>query len=135
MKLTAFKIKNFRSIVDTGWQMLSHDNITSLIGQNESGKTSILEGIRAFYDGNLIEDMLRSDLSLPEVSCRFSFSISDFEDDIDTRKLDPKIRKEISKIKEILNVKIKHSTIKNCRFLCVQPNFFSTRHLVGRFCK
>ena len=106
MKLTAFKIKNFRSIVDTGWQMLSHDNITSLIGQNESGKTSILEGIRAFYDGNLIEDMLRSDLSLPEVSCKFSFSISDFEDDIDTKKLDPKIRKEISKIQEISLMRI-----------------------------
>ena len=86
--------------------MLSHDNITSLIGQNESGKTSILEGIRAFYDGNLIEDMLRSDLSLPEVSCKFSFSISDFEDDIDTKKLDPKIRKEISKIQEISLMRI-----------------------------
>lgn len=72
IKLTAFRIRNFRSIVDTGWQTLSPDNITCLIGQNESGKTSILEGLRVFYTGIITEDVLRSDLSLPKVSCRFS---------------------------------------------------------------
>jgi predicted ATP-dependent endonuclease of OLD family len=72
MKLTAFRIRNFRSIVDTGWQNLSPDNITCLIGQNESGKTSVLEGLKVFYSGVISEDVLRSDLSLPEVSCRFS---------------------------------------------------------------
>ena len=72
MKLTAFRIRNFRSIVDTGWQSLSPDNITCLIGQNESGKTSVLEGLKVFYSGIISEDILRSDLSLPEVSCRFS---------------------------------------------------------------
>jgi len=72
MKLYAFRIRNFRSIVDTEWQNLSPDNITCLIGQNESGKTSILEGLRAFYTGVISEDVLRSDLSLPEISCRFS---------------------------------------------------------------
>ncbi|MCJ7446137.1 MAG: AAA family ATPase [Bacteroidales bacterium] len=72
MKLTAFRIKNFRSIMDTGWQSLSPDNITCLIGQNESGKTSVLEGLKVFSTGIISEDVLRSDLSLPEVSCRFS---------------------------------------------------------------
>jgi ABC-type ATPase involved in cell division len=72
MKLTAFRIRNFRSIIDTGWQSLSPDNITCLIGQNESGKTSILEGLRVFYTETISEDVLRSDLSLPDVSCRFS---------------------------------------------------------------
>ena len=72
MKLTTFRIRNFRSIVDTGWQSLSPDNITCLIGQNESGKTSVLEGLKVFYTGNITEDVLRSDLSLPEVSCRFN---------------------------------------------------------------
>lgn len=71
MKLTSFRIRNFRSIVDTGWQSLSPDNITCLIGQNESGKTSILEGLKVFFTGIISEDVLRSDLSLPEVSCRF----------------------------------------------------------------
>jgi len=72
LKLTAFRIRNFRSIIDTGWQNISPDNITCLIGQNESGKTSVLEGLKVFYTGVISEDVLRSDLSLPEVSCRFS---------------------------------------------------------------
>ncbi|HOS71623.1 MAG TPA: AAA family ATPase [Bacteroidales bacterium] len=71
MKLIAFRIRNFRSITDTGWQSLSPDNITCLIGQNESGKTSILEALKVFYTGVISEDVLRSDLSLPEVHCRF----------------------------------------------------------------
>jgi ABC-type ATPase involved in cell division len=72
LKLSAFRIRNFRSIVDTGWQNLSPDNITCLIGQNESGKTSVLEGLKAFYTGTISEDVLRSDLSLPEINCRFT---------------------------------------------------------------
>ncbi len=71
MKLIAFRIRNFRSIIDTGWQNISPDNITCLIGQNESGKTSVLEGLRVFHTGEISEDVLRSDLSLPEVSCKF----------------------------------------------------------------
>ena len=101
MHLIAFRIQNFRSVVDTGWHQLAHDNITSLIGQNESGKTSILEGLKTFHDGNLIEDMLRSDLSLPKVSCRFSFEIDEIENRIDKKKLNPEIRKLISSIETI----------------------------------
>ena len=101
MQLVAFKFRTFRSIVDTGWHQLAHDNITSLIGQNESGKTSILEALKAFHDGRLIEDMLRSDLSLPEVSCRFAFTYSDVENRIDKRRLNPEIRKLISTVDTI----------------------------------
>lgn len=101
MHLIAFRIQNFRSVVDTGWHQLAHDNITSLIGQNESGKTSILEGLKTFHDGNLIEDMLRSDLSLPKVSCRFSFEFDEIENRIDKKKLNPEIRKLISSIETI----------------------------------
>ncbi|MCK4745943.1 MAG: AAA family ATPase, partial [Bacteroidales bacterium] len=101
MQLVAFRIQNFRSVVDTGWQQLAHDNITSLIGQNESGKTSILEALRAFHDGKLIEDMLRSDLSLPLVSCRFAFQMSDIENRIDIKRLDPRIRKLIGSLESI----------------------------------
>jgi len=93
MQLVAFRIQNFRSVVDTGWHSLAHDNITSLIGQNESGKTSILEALKTFHDGNLIEDMLRSDLSLPVVTCKFSFQFSDIENRIDKKRLNPDVRK------------------------------------------
>jgi predicted ATP-dependent endonuclease of OLD family len=101
MQLVSFRVQNFRSIVDTGWHTLAHDNITSLIGQNESGKTSILEALKAFHDGKLIEDMLRSDLSMPVVTCKFNFKYTDLENHLDKRRLDPEIRKLLSSVETI----------------------------------
>jgi ABC-type polar amino acid transport system ATPase subunit len=101
MKLTAFRIKNFRSIKDTGWHDLAYDNITCLIGQNESGKTSILEGLKAFHDGVLIEDMLRSDLTMPQVACSFKFDISEFRKNFDMDRLHPDIRNKLDEIENI----------------------------------
>jgi len=101
MQLVSFRIQNFRSIVDTGWHQLAHDNITSLIGQNESGKTSILEALKAFHDGMLIEDMLRSDLSLPMVTCKFNFQFEDMENRLNKRRLSPEIRKLITTVDTI----------------------------------
>jgi predicted ATP-dependent endonuclease of OLD family len=98
MHLVAFRIQNFRSIVDTGWHQLAHDNITSLIGQNESGKTSILEALKVFHDGVLIEDMLRSDLALPVVSCKFNFDPSEIENRIDQKRVVPEIKKLLGNI-------------------------------------
>jgi ABC-type cobalamin/Fe3+-siderophores transport system ATPase subunit len=101
MHLVAFRIQNFRSIIDTGRHQLAHDNITNLIGQNESGKTSILEALKAFHDGVLIEDMLRSNLSLPEVTCKFTFNFNDVENRINKRRLNPEVRKLISTLEFI----------------------------------
>ena len=71
MKIKAFRINNYRSIVDSGLCYVSPDHITALIGQNESGKTSVLEALRSFYEGWIDEDVLRSDLSLPQITCEF----------------------------------------------------------------
>lgn len=87
MRLKAFKIKNFRSIISTNWNNLSNDNITGLIGQNESGKTSVLESLMCFYDSKITDDMLRSDLSLPEISCRFEFEKGLIAKVIDLKRL------------------------------------------------
>lgn len=40
MKLKRFRVTNFRSVSDSGW--IDADNVTSLIGVNESGKTNLL---------------------------------------------------------------------------------------------
>lgn len=40
MKLTKFKVTNFRSVRDSGW--IEVDDVTALIGINESGKTNLL---------------------------------------------------------------------------------------------
>ena len=48
MKLTSFRIRHYKSIVDSGECEMSQENISILAGQNESGKTSILEALRDF---------------------------------------------------------------------------------------
>lgn len=48
MRPVAFRIKEFKSIVDTGVCHLSSDGITVLAGENESGKTAILSALRDF---------------------------------------------------------------------------------------
>ncbi len=40
MKLLSFRVKNFRSVDDSG--LITADNLTALIGANESGKTNLL---------------------------------------------------------------------------------------------
>lgn len=40
MKLLAFRVTNFRSVKDSGW--IDTDDVTALIGTNESGKTNLL---------------------------------------------------------------------------------------------
>src|SRR5436309_4045311 len=40
MKLIGFRVTNFRSVEDSGW--ISTDDVTALIGTNESGKTNVL---------------------------------------------------------------------------------------------
>jgi predicted ATP-dependent endonuclease of OLD family len=72
MKINAFQIKNYRSIIDSHKCYLSPDYITALIGQNESGKTSVLEALRSFYEGTITDDVLRSDLTFPEITCSFT---------------------------------------------------------------
>lgn len=44
----AFRIRDFKSIVDSGICPLSGDSITVLAGQNEAGKTAILTALRDF---------------------------------------------------------------------------------------
>jgi len=47
MKIKKFRIRNFRSIIDTGEVSLDR-KITLLLGKNEQGKTNILKGLESF---------------------------------------------------------------------------------------
>jgi AAA15 family ATPase/GTPase len=80
MKLQSFRIKNFRSIRDTDWQNFSQDNIIALIGQNEAGKTTILEALKSYSDETILADYLRSNRSLPEVSRSFYIEPNEIEE-------------------------------------------------------
>lgn len=75
MKLKKFRIKNFKSIEDSGDCYLT-DTITILAGKNESGKTSILEALECFNRDRQISDDKRpisSPDSIPEISITFIF--------------------------------------------------------------
>ena len=68
MKPLAFRVTNFRSVVDSGWVQFSRDGVTVFVGQNESGKTSLLEALHcAFGSGRLSSDDCRIGAPLPEV--------------------------------------------------------------------
>lgn len=102
MKLKAFRIKNFRSIVDSNWNNLAFDNITALIGQNESGKTSVLEALYSFYNGYISDDILRSDLTFPEVYCKFQLENEKLLELFDTSLLPPELIDILKDKKEVL---------------------------------
>lgn len=85
MKLEKVKIQNYRSIAETELDLTQSDNILSLIGQNESGKSSILEAIRDFYNGEFDEDSFPYDSEEEleqSVLCTFSFEKSDNKTEI-----------------------------------------------------
>lgn len=74
MKLIKFRIKNYKSIKNSGWCWLSSD-LTILAGKNESGKSAILEALHDFDKKNTISTdaiPLTDDDSQPEIEMRFN---------------------------------------------------------------
>lgn len=66
MKLNRFKVENFRSISDSGW--IENDNVTSLVGVNEAGKSNLLLALWKMNPAtggeiNPLEDIPRSKYS------------------------------------------------------------------------
>lgn len=80
MKLVAFRVQNYRSIIDTDWQHLSPDDLTTVVGQNESGKSAILDALLAFHTPKIEDDSLRNDGTYPTVSCRFKTSRNEIKE-------------------------------------------------------
>ena len=80
MRLAAFRVKNFRSIQDTGRCEVSAEDVAVLVGQNEAGKSSVLEGLMAYEAVAIHENDLRSDGSLPKMVCEYELSDSEFRD-------------------------------------------------------
>ena len=71
MEIKSFRIRNYRSIKDSGVCHLSGDDITILAGKNESGKTAILEALEDFAAKKQIRDEaipLDDPESKPEIS-------------------------------------------------------------------
>jgi predicted ATP-dependent endonuclease of OLD family len=72
MKLKSFKVVNYKSVIDSNECRLSdNDNILVLAGQNESGKSSILQALRDYEGKKLSDDCNRDDESNPAISCTY----------------------------------------------------------------
>lgn len=99
--MLSFRVFNYRSIIDSGWCELSPDNITGIIGQNESGKTSVLEALKSFHSGIVSEEIIRSDMSHPVVSCCFTIDPQKFKEGLSEKLIPEGVFDSIQKTKKI----------------------------------
>ena len=81
MKLSSVKIKNFKSIKDSG-EISFSDSLFVLAGQNESGKSSILEALEAYENEDFDKDNLnfeeeQNGNKKQEVSCTYKINNGD----------------------------------------------------------
>lgn len=98
MKLIGFQIKNVKSIIDTGYHHISAtDNITVMAGQNEAGKSAILESLN-FFRNEVSEDFKRLNIrrgTHPYVLCSFLLQ------DVDKQSEDEQVKAVLAELKEI----------------------------------
>lgn len=141
MRLHSFRIQNFKSIIDTGECKISDtDNIIILAGQNESGKSSVLQALDFFANGpsdKFHSHERRPDNSETIVTCTYilvekekeyiaeQFSeyleIKDFFNTIDkipitkecVNNTDPDFKLEPNFLNEILNLEENTEDIEN----------------------
>lgn len=90
MKLSAVRVQNYRSIIDSGLVEIE-DHVTVLIGKNEQGKTTFLKGIASFaHDKRYSPSDLPKHLTvtleqqppseIPVVTLKFALSATDRDD-------------------------------------------------------
>lgn len=99
MEIKSFRIKNYRSIKDSGPCYLSGDNITILAGQNESGKTAILEALEDFNVGRQIREdavHIHHPEAKPEIWITFEIEVETLNEISDTIGLGLRSTKPVS---------------------------------------
>ncbi len=82
MRLVSFRIKNYKSILDSGICLVD-ERVTILAGKNEAGKTAILQALEDFNEGREIRREAKpiGDESLnPEIALTFEFAIEDLNE-------------------------------------------------------
>lgn len=96
MKLTKFRIKNYKSIVDSGDCYFS-DKLTVLAGKNESGKSSVLEALEDFHQDRIIREEAKpiEGEDIPEVSVSFLVPGTDVNEIFETVGSEKTVSKEV----------------------------------------
>ncbi|WP_157336259.1 AAA family ATPase [Paenibacillus lutrae] len=116
MKLKWFQIKNFRSIVDSGKCYVNND-ITVFAGKNESGKSNILQALKAFHDGEFDEEYdFNMNDSNPELIQCYSVSEKEIHKiymDILKYKSDYEFERKIGELEYDLIIHKDHQSIVN----------------------
>ncbi len=86
MQYTGFRVQNFKGIKDTKIKISESQDarIYTLVGLNESGKTTILEAIHSFSPDNDTKVIVGSDLSTDKADSNIvpRYAVSDFTGDI-----------------------------------------------------
>lgn len=97
MKPIKFRIKHYKSIIDSGDCYFS-DKLTILAGKNESGKTSVLEALEDFHQDKTIRQEAKpiEGEGTPEVSISFILSESETNDTLKTITAENTVSKEVS---------------------------------------
>lgn len=103
MRLSSFKIQNFKSIINTARCHLSDtDNILVLAGQNEAGKSAVVEALNFFRNGpnEDFNKLHRRKNEHPEVVCWFLLDDDDIEN-IFTESQNQKLKDFLFKNREL----------------------------------
>jgi len=107
MEIKSFRIKNYRSIKDSGVCYLSGDNITILAGMNESGKTAILEALEDFNVDKAIREEaipIQNPDAIPEIAVTFEID-----------------KETLNNISDMINFKIKTTKSSNVEIIKKYP--------------
>lgn len=97
MKLTKFRIRNYKSIIDSG-DCYPTESVTILAGKNEAGKSSILEALSEFSTNTLISDKaipITNPALKPSVEITLNLAPADWNEITNKSGLDEKSAKEI----------------------------------------
>lgn len=93
MELIKARIKNYKSIVDSG-DIYFSSTLTILAGKNESGKTSILEALEDFHENSKIRETARrfKGEGVPEVAVTFKLDKSEVDQTYKEAGLDQSVK-------------------------------------------
>ena len=125
MTIKKFRVKNYKSIIDSGDCYLE-DTLTILAGKNESGKTSLLEALHDFNFNLIISETVipkSNDLLIPEISITFTLSVNDLIKYSEELGIEFKEEKEITIIKYYPNQY--NVDQKTCELLKLENLFYS----------
>jgi predicted ATPase len=81
MRLTRFRVRNYKSVRDSGYCWLASD-LTVLAGKNESGKSAILEALRDFDSRESVPYEARpiDQSAMPLLECHFTFEPGELDE-------------------------------------------------------